>query len=61
MRAPVAADADLIALQCAKAFGLEDTILFGRVLLIEANTRSSVLRADAELNVPPPPLAGRPV
>jgi phosphoribosylaminoimidazole-succinocarboxamide synthase len=54
IRAPATADLELIALQCAKAFALEDTIVFGRVLLIEANTRSRVLQADAELNVPPP-------
>jgi phosphoribosylaminoimidazole-succinocarboxamide synthase len=54
VRAPITADADLIALQCAKAFALEDTIVFGRVLLIEANLRSQVLAADAALNVPQP-------
>jgi phosphoribosylaminoimidazole-succinocarboxamide synthase len=50
IRAPATADADLIALQCAKAFALEDTIVYGRVLLVEANLRSQVLQADAELN-----------
>jgi phosphoribosylaminoimidazole-succinocarboxamide synthase len=54
IRAPAAANPELIALQCAKAFALEDTIVFGRVLLIEANARSHVLQADAALNVPPP-------
>jgi phosphoribosylaminoimidazole-succinocarboxamide synthase len=54
VRAPAAANPELIALQCAKAFALEDTIVFGRVLLIEANARSHVLQADAALNVPPP-------
>jgi phosphoribosylaminoimidazole-succinocarboxamide synthase len=53
VRAPATVDPDLIALQCAKAFALEDTIVFGRVLLIEANARSLVLQADAGLNVPP--------
>jgi phosphoribosylaminoimidazole-succinocarboxamide synthase len=52
VRAPAAADADLVALQCAKAFALEDTIVFGRVLLVQANLRSAVLQADAELNLP---------
>jgi phosphoribosylaminoimidazole-succinocarboxamide synthase len=57
VRAPAAADVDLVALQCAKAFALEDTIVFGRVLLVQANLRSAVLQADAELNAPQ---AGKP-
>ena len=48
--------ADEIALRCAKAFALEDTVLFGRILLLQAHARSRVLAADAELNAPPPPL-----
>jgi hypothetical protein len=48
--------ADEIALRCAKAFALEDTVVFGRILLVQANARSQVLAADAELNTPPPPL-----
>ena len=59
VRAPATADPDLVALQCAKAFALEDTIVFGRVLLIEANARSVVLQADAALNVQPAPAPGR--
>jgi hypothetical protein len=47
---------DEIALRCAKAFALEDTVVFGRILLLQANARSMVLAADAELNAPPPPL-----
>ncbi|HTW85642.1 MAG TPA: phosphoribosylaminoimidazolesuccinocarboxamide synthase [Candidatus Sulfotelmatobacter sp.] len=43
-----------IALACAKAFALEDTVVFGRVLLLQANARSEVLAADAQLNVPVP-------
>ena len=39
----------------AKVFGLEDTVVFGRVLLMQANARSEVLTADAQINVPPPP------
>ena len=31
------------ALQCAKLFGVEDTVLFGRTLLMQANARSAVL------------------
>jgi phosphoribosylaminoimidazole-succinocarboxamide synthase len=53
IRAPVTAEADQVALQCAKAFALEDTVVFGRVMLVQANMRSSVLQADAELNVAP--------
>jgi phosphoribosylaminoimidazole-succinocarboxamide synthase len=53
VRAPAAADVNLVALQCAKAFALEDTVVFGRVMLVEANTRSTVLQADAALNTPP--------
>jgi phosphoribosylaminoimidazole-succinocarboxamide synthase len=52
IRAPATADAELVALQCAKAFSLEDTVVFGRVLLTQANIRSSVMQADAALNQP---------
>ena len=31
---------DEIALQCAKAFALEDTVVFGRILLMQANARA---------------------
>lgn len=54
VRAPATADVNLVALQCAKAFSLEDTVVFGRVLLVEANARSTVLQADASLNQPAP-------
>jgi phosphoribosylaminoimidazole-succinocarboxamide synthase len=47
--------ADEVATRCAKAFALEDTVVFGRVLLMQANGRSAVLRADAQLNAPQPP------
>ena len=33
-----------------EAFGLEDTVLFGRMLLMQANARSAVLHADASLH-----------
>jgi len=46
---------DQVALRCAKAFALEDSVVFGRVLLLQANGRSDVLAADARLNAPPPP------
>jgi phosphoribosylaminoimidazole-succinocarboxamide synthase len=54
IRAPATAEIDLVALQCAKAFALEDTVAFGRVLLVQANARSAVMQADAQLNVAPP-------
>ncbi|MGB8909715.1 MAG: phosphoribosylaminoimidazolesuccinocarboxamide synthase [Candidatus Cybelea sp.] len=38
-----------LAMQSAKLLGLEDTVLFGRTLLMQANARSSVLHADASL------------
>ncbi|HTW82474.1 MAG TPA: phosphoribosylaminoimidazolesuccinocarboxamide synthase, partial [Candidatus Sulfotelmatobacter sp.] len=53
---------DQVALACAKAFALEDSVVFGRVLLLQANARSEVLAADAKLNAPqpaPPPGVAR--
>jgi hypothetical protein len=44
-----AADLDAIAFSCAKALGLEDTIVYGRVMLMQANVRSGVMQADAQL------------
>ena len=58
IRAPVGADLDLVALQCAKMFALEDTVVYGRILLVEANARSVVMQADGELNAPAPPRPG---
>lgn len=45
-----------LAMQCAKLLGLEDTVLFGRTLLMQANARSGILHADAALQqqVPAP-------
>jgi hypothetical protein len=43
-----------VVMQCAKLFGLEDTVLFGRTLLMQANARSAVLHADASLQQAPP-------
>ena len=40
-------DAPSLALRAAKVLGSEDTVLFGRTLLVQANTRSAVLQADA--------------
>jgi phosphoribosylaminoimidazole-succinocarboxamide synthase len=47
---------DDVARAAAKAFALDDSVVFGRVLLLQANARSAVIGADAELNAPPPPL-----
>ncbi len=44
-----AVDLDGIAFACAKALGLEDTIVFGRVMLMQANVRSAVMQADAQV------------
>jgi phosphoribosylaminoimidazole-succinocarboxamide synthase len=46
---------EVAAQAVAKAFGLDDTVLFGRVMLMQANRRSAILQADAQLNAPPPP------
>ena len=40
-------DPQTVALRCAKVLGAEDTVLFGRTLLVQANLRSAVLQADA--------------
>ncbi|HEY5341955.1 MAG TPA: phosphoribosylaminoimidazolesuccinocarboxamide synthase [Candidatus Aquilonibacter sp.] len=50
-------DPQTIGLRCAKVLGAEDTVIFGRTLLVQANLRSEVLQADAmaqSANVPPP-------
>lgn len=46
---------DATAQAVAKAFAFDDTVLFGRVMLTQANMRSAILQADAQLNAPPPP------
>ncbi len=38
-----------LSIQCSKLFGLEDTVLYGRTLLMQANARSTVVHADASL------------
>jgi phosphoribosylaminoimidazole-succinocarboxamide synthase len=50
--------AESTALACAKLFGFDDTIMFGRVLLMQANERSAVAAADAHLSATPPPPGG---
>ncbi|HLX25344.1 MAG TPA: phosphoribosylaminoimidazolesuccinocarboxamide synthase [Candidatus Cybelea sp.] len=42
-------DAARLTMQCAKLLGLEDTVLYGRTLLMQANARSNVVHADAAL------------
>ncbi len=48
-------DPAVLALRAAKVLGSEDTVLFGRTLLVQANLRSQVLSADVALqqNLPP--------
>jgi len=43
--------------ECAKLLGLEDTVLYGRTLLMQANARSAIVHADASLQqqLPAPP------
>ncbi len=48
-------EADELALALAKTFALDDTIMFGRVMLAQAAARSAILQADAQLNAPAPP------
>ncbi|MGB6521517.1 MAG: phosphoribosylaminoimidazolesuccinocarboxamide synthase [Candidatus Cybelea sp.] len=47
-------DTGRVIVQCAKLFGLEDTVLYGRTLLMQANSRTAVLHADASLQQAPP-------
>jgi phosphoribosylaminoimidazole-succinocarboxamide synthase len=49
---------DELALAVAKTFALDDTVMFGRVMLVQANARSAILQVDAQLNTPPPPPNG---
>jgi phosphoribosylaminoimidazole-succinocarboxamide synthase len=44
---------DELALALAKTLALDDTVLYGRTLLVQANARSAVMAADAQLNAPP--------
>jgi len=50
-------DADELGLVVAKTLALDDTVMFGRVLLVQANARSAVLHADAQINAPQPQAA----
>ncbi|HEY9179636.1 MAG TPA: hypothetical protein VIO32_02890, partial [Candidatus Baltobacteraceae bacterium] len=51
-------DPGAVALHCAKILALEDTVLFGRTLLVQTNARSAVLQADAQLNAQQIPAPG---
>ena len=56
--APVVAwngNAAELAMQCAKLLGLDDTVLYGRTLLMQANARTAVMHADGALQQPPAP------
>jgi hypothetical protein len=44
---------DGLALAVAKTLALDDTVMYGRTLLVQANARSAVVQADAQLNAPP--------
>jgi phosphoribosylaminoimidazole-succinocarboxamide synthase len=46
-------DPSELALALAKTLALDDTVMFGRTMLVQANARSAVLHADAQLNAPP--------
>jgi len=45
---------DDLALTVAKTLALDDTVMFGRVMLVQANARTAVLAADSQLNAPAP-------
>jgi len=51
-------DAEELALSVAKTLAFDDTVMYGRTLLVQANARSAILQADAALNTPPPPPNG---
>jgi phosphoribosylaminoimidazole-succinocarboxamide synthase len=45
-------DPDELALLLGKTLALEDTVMFGRVQLVQANARSAIVQADAQINAP---------
>jgi phosphoribosylaminoimidazole-succinocarboxamide synthase len=53
-----ATETSRLMMECAKLFGVEDTVLYGRTLLMQANARSGVLHADASLQQQAPMPAG---
>jgi phosphoribosylaminoimidazole-succinocarboxamide synthase len=42
-----------LALAVAKTLAIDDTVMYGRTLLVQANNRSAILQADQQLNAPP--------
>jgi phosphoribosylaminoimidazole-succinocarboxamide synthase len=44
-----------LTMEIAKLLGVEDTVLYGRTLLMQANARSAVIHADAALQQSTPP------
>jgi hypothetical protein len=52
---PAAGGIEEAALRCAKVLALDDTVVFGRTLLLDAQGRAQVLSLNAQLNAPPPP------
>jgi hypothetical protein len=44
-----------LTMEIAKLLGVEDTVLYGRTLLMQANARSAVIHADAALQQQVPP------
>jgi phosphoribosylaminoimidazole-succinocarboxamide synthase len=44
-----------LTMEIAKLLGVEDTVLYGRTLLMQANARSAVIHADAALQQSVPP------
>ncbi|HTU81973.1 MAG TPA: phosphoribosylaminoimidazolesuccinocarboxamide synthase [Candidatus Acidoferrales bacterium] len=38
-----------LVMECSKLLGLEDTVLYGRTLMMQANARSAIVHADAAL------------
>jgi hypothetical protein len=44
-----------LTMETAKLLGVEDTVLYGRTLLMQANARSAVMHADATVQQTPPP------
>ena len=43
-----------LALVVAKSFAMDDTVMFGRVMLVQGQMRSAVHNADLQLNTPGP-------
>jgi|SRR5579884_637087 len=46
---------DDAALRCAAILGIDDSVVYGRVLMREMQARSEALTVNAQLNAPPPP------